>query len=53
MNERHGEGLGCRDVDLRGGIGVDEVGRSFARQLVNPWLGFGLGDFGLRMHYEV
>ena len=36
VHERHGEGLTCREVGLRGGSGLDEVGRSFARRLVNP-----------------
>ena len=38
VHERHGEGLGCQEVDLRGGSGLDEVGRSFARRLGNPKL---------------
>ena len=36
VDERHGEGLGCQEVHLRGGSGQDGVGRGFARQLVNP-----------------
>ena len=32
MHEHHGEGLGCQEVDLRGGSGLDEVGLlEFAR----------------------
>ena len=36
VHEQHGEGLVCQELDLRVGSGLDEVGRSFARWLVNP-----------------
>ena len=36
VHEHYGESLRCRDVDLRGGSGLDRVGSSYARQLLHP-----------------
>ncbi|EDR05132.1 uncharacterized protein LACBIDRAFT_329894 [Laccaria bicolor S238N-H82] len=45
VHERHGDGLGFREVDVRDASGLDGLRRSFARQLLDPQLGFGRGDF--------
>ena len=36
VHGRHEEGLGCREVDLRGESGLDGVGRSSTSQLMSP-----------------
>ena len=36
LHGRHEEGLGCRQVDLRGKSGLVGVGRSSAGQLMSP-----------------